>query len=473
MASISTDAKGNRRIVFTNLSGKRDAIYGGKLRMRDAETIATKIEALLSAKSSRRPIEPDLAEWVADVPDWLAEKLADKGLIARRVKDSDVDRGTLLGEFLTDHLARRSDLKGTSLVVYEHVQRNLEAFFGKDKPLREITEGDAVDFGRYLAAGKARRNKSGEKLSRTTVDRRMSLATTIFNDAVRHRLVAGNPFNEWRKPLKNVISRTNKARQRFINQDDFARIVAKAPDAEWRLLLALARFGGMRVPSEPLSLKWSDVDWEQNQIRVPCPKLEHIEGRESRIVPIFHELRSYLEECWDAAETGAVWIIAKHRPLCVRNGDGWRGANLRTMLHKIIRRAGFEPWPRAWNNLRASRATELAEDFPGHVAAAWLGHTEEIANAHYRQVLPSHFEKATRIPTRALSEMPETEGNSVVRPMRENEKAPEFPGLSVPCMLVQGSSGGGGGTRTHDLRIKSPLLYQLSYTSKVVWSNQS
>jgi len=452
MASISTDANGNRRIIFTNLNGKRDALYVGKLRMRDTEKIADRVEALLSALSSRRPLEPDLAEWIADVPDWLAEKLADKQLIARRIRDSEADRGTLLGEFLTDHLVRRSDLKGTSLVVYEHVQRNLEAFFGKDKPLREITEGDAVDFGRYLAAGKARRNKSDAKLSRTTVDRRMSLATTIFNDAVRHRLIDANPFTEWRKPLKNVISRTNKARQRFITRDDFARIVEKAPDAEWRLLLALARFGGMRVPSEPLSLKWSDVDWEKNQIRVPCPKLEHIEGRESRIVPIFHELRPYLEECWDVAEPGALWVIAKHRPLSVRNGDGWHNANLRTTLHKIIRRAGFEPWPRAWNNLRASRATELAEEYPGHVAATWLGHTEEIADAHYRQVLPSHFEKATRIPTRASAEIDEKgvkpSNDAVIRPLRENEKAPEFPGLSVPCMIVQGMPDGGGGNRT-------------------------
>ena len=106
-----------------------------------------------------------------------------------------------------------------------------------------------------------------------------------------------------------------------------------------------------------------------------------------------------------------------------------------------IRRAGFEPWPRAWNNLRASRATELAEEFPGHVAAAWLGHTEEIANAHYRQVLPAHFDKATQKPTQnpthSGTEMGEIQANSVVRPLRENEKAPEFPGLFVVCRNVK------------------------------------
>ncbi len=452
MASISTDANGLRKIQFTNADGKRKTVYLGDMPMRDVKEVRTKIKALNAAMLSKSEPDPEVSRWVGEIPDWLAKKLVGVGLIAPRTSGKDADRGTQLGPFLTDHVARRTDLKGTSLVVYEHVQHNLEAFFGKDQPLREITEGQAVDFGRYLASGKARRNAGGAKLSRTTVDRRMSLATTIFNDAVRHRLIDSNPFTEWRKPLKNVISRTNKARQRFIDRDDFARIVAKAPDAEWRLLLALARFGGMRVPSEPLSIKWPDVDWEHNRIRVPCPKLEHVEGRESREIPIFSELRPFLEECWDAAEPGAVWVIAKHRPLSVRNGDGWRGANLRTMLHKIIRRAGFEPWPRAWNNLRASRATELAEIFPGHVAAAWLGHTEEIADAHYRQVLPSHFEKATQIPTQSASEIEDKDVKPskpiVIRPLRENEKAPEFPGLSVPCRIVQGFSGGGGGNRT-------------------------
>lgn len=39
---------------------------------------------------------------------------------------------------------------------------------------------------------------------------------------------------------------------------------------------------------------------------------------------------------------------------------------------------------------------ELAEQFPGHVAAQWLGHSETIADRHYRQVLPEHFDKALR-----------------------------------------------------------------------------
>lgn len=61
---------------------------------------------------------------------------------------------------------------------------------------------------------------------------------------------------------------------------------------------------------------------------------------------------------------------------------------------KTIRRAGFEPWPRIWQNLRSSRETELAEDHPLHVVCAWIWNTERIAARHYLQVTDAHFEKA-------------------------------------------------------------------------------
>ena len=53
-----------------------------------------------------------------------------------------------------------------------------------------------------------------------------------------------------------------------------------------------------------------------------------------------------------------------------------------------------------WQNMRVSRATELADVYPSHVCAAWLGHSEKIADAFYRQVTDEHFAKAVRNPVR-------------------------------------------------------------------------
>src|SRR5262249_37613010 len=47
-------------------------------------------------------------------------------------------------------------------------------------------------------------------------------------------------------------------------------------------------------------------------------------------------------------------------------------------------------------NLRASRETELAAEYPIHVVCAWIGNTEMIAAKHYLQVTDDYFRLATR-----------------------------------------------------------------------------
>jgi hypothetical protein len=61
---------------------------------------------------------------------------------------------------------------------------------------------------------------------------------------------------------------------------------------------------------------------------------------------------------------------------------------------KIIRRAGLEPWPKLWQNLRASRQTELEKEFPLHVVCAWIGNNERTARKHYLQVTDEHYDQA-------------------------------------------------------------------------------
>ena len=142
---------------------------------------------------------------------------------------------------------------------------------------------------------------------------------------------------------------------------------------------------GLRTPSETLSLRWGDVNWAENRITVRVPKLEHIEGKGERIIPLFGELRPYLEAAFDEAAEGTVHVITQYR-------DG--ETNLRTELLRIIRRAGLTPWPRVFHNLRGSRENELAAVYPIHVAAAWCGNTSMIAAKHYLTVTDNYFATA-------------------------------------------------------------------------------
>src|SRR5690606_20615989 len=53
------------------------------------------------------------------------------------------------------------------------------------------------------------------------------------------------------------------------------------------------------------------------------------------------------------------------------------------------------PWPRLFQNLRASRQTELCDRFPAHVVSEWLGNSEAVARAHYLKGTDRHWEAAT------------------------------------------------------------------------------
>jgi hypothetical protein len=110
-------------------------------------------------------------------------------------------------------------------------------------------------------------------------------------------------------------------------------------------------------------------------------------------MPIFPELYPLLLDGFEMASDGQEYIINRYRS---------NGQNLRTRAHRIIRRAGIEPWPKTFQNLRSSRETELAESYPIQVVTSWLGNTPEIAAKHYLQTTDEHFRKAVQDPVQNL-----------------------------------------------------------------------
>ncbi len=188
-------------------------------------------------------------------------------------------------------------------------------------------------------------------------------------------------------------SQVNKAPEEFVSLHTIAKVIDKCPDAEWRLIVALARYGGLRTPSETLTLEWRHVDWERGRVTIHAPKQEHLANGGVRQIPLFPELRLYLEEAFELAREGSQFVITRYR-----DGD----TNLRTHFQRIIKKAGLKPWGRLFHNLRGSRQTELTEKYPAHVVSNWLGNTPRVAHQHYLQVRDSDFESAAKSEAVAL-----------------------------------------------------------------------
>ena len=59
--------------------------------------------------------------------------------------------------------------------------------------------------------------------------------------------------------------------------------------------------------------------------------------------------------------------------------------SLGSFIEKTATRAGIVLWVKPFQNMRSTRATELIEVYPAHIVNYWLGHTEAVAMACYRQ----------------------------------------------------------------------------------------
>ena len=113
-------------------------------------------------------------------------------------------------------------------------------------------------------------------------------------------------------------------RRAYVAVADVARVIGHCPNVWWKLLVALARFGGLRIPSEAFSLTWGDVDWERERLSVPSPKTEHL-GKSHRVIPLFPLLRPHLEIAFEHAEEGDEYIFPKSTGSGPRQTRlGWR-----------------------------------------------------------------------------------------------------------------------------------------------------
>jgi len=121
---------------------------------------------------------------------------------------------------------------------------------------------------------------------------------------VREGLIVGNPFS-----AVAVAVGAAEGKHRFVTEDEARRILDACPCQDWRTIFALCRWGGLRCPSELLALQWSDIDWQEQRMQVPEPKVAHHPGRGRRTVPLFPELRQALDDAFDLA-SGVCWCGA-------------------------------------------------------------------------------------------------------------------------------------------------------------------
>ena len=374
MSSIAKQTTTTGARYFIKLSAgenaQRPKIHLGAVSRKDAEAAQNNIDSLIQARKTGRVISPAVQEWLSGIPDGLRARLEKLGLIESRAKS-----GWTVSGWVADYIAKRPDVKEGTRRKWRNVEGKLAAFFRTDA-VEGITVQAAKNFRVYL--------QTTAGLSENTIRRHIGIARQFFNAAVDAEIITKNPFRG-----QPVSVRANDSRFFYVSAETAHKVLEACPDAEWRLIFGLARFGGLRCPSEVLRLKWADVDFEKERFKVHSSKTEHHADGGVRIVPMFPELKPLFRDAFERAKDGAVYCIDKYK-------GKWSNVGVHTA--RIIKQAGLDVWPKLFQNCRSTRETELFKTTGGNIKAvcSWLGNSPAVAMTHYAQITDADMKEAAK-----------------------------------------------------------------------------
>jgi len=403
------DAKG-WRLVFKDHEGNRRTLRVAELNRRELETVGRFVERLVASRIAGGDLDPETRRWLSTIGEELRDRLVRFGLCHDVQKKAE----RRLAEFLEEYITAQQ-VKPLTKTMMRQSKKALVDYFGPDRLLTDISVGQAVEWSWWMRLPATR---GGHGVGEMTARRNCGRARQFFGHALALGLVEVNPFKNAK--LQTQVGPSPAARDFFVTREHFEALLAECPDQEWRAILALSRIGGLRIPSELTGLVWSDINWDRGTLLVRSPKLERYAGRETRLVPLFPELR---RELWDL--------------LTVRQGEGedlgdhvisrrrCRNANLRTQFHRMCERAGVPRYQKPFANARASRCTELAETFPIHVVTAWMGHSQQVAQKHYLRVQPEDFARANAVATGVATAVSDLAIFDGIRRSTRHEKTPK------------------------------------------------
>lgn len=355
MTSCYKHSRGGWYVSVNLPSGRRTRIYLGKVTKKQASYVSRMIELLRVANHIGADPATEAEQWAASVDQAFADKLRELGII----RSKQVTAKTL-AEWCDEYTDSRADYSPATIKGWKTARKHFEHF--GSKTLEEITITDAKQFSRRLAS-----TYSSEHASKI-VER----AKQLFVSAIESKLIAENPFTGL-----NIKSKPDSARKFYLTRQTAALVLKACPNQDARSVFVLARFAGLRIPHEPLALRWSDIDWARGRLSIPGGTKTG-----ARTLPLFPEVRDELACIGQDDE----YIFTRARSSSATTWREW--------LLTAIATAGLAGWPKLWVNLRASCRTDLEDRFPAHVCDAWLGHSSRVAKDHYLQVKPEHWELA-------------------------------------------------------------------------------
>lgn len=369
--ATATVRNGRAEVRFYDHQGIQRRLALGKIPKRSAESAANHIQALIGAKIGGLSASTENVLWASQQRPRIIAYLANLGLIQKPeaiepIAPQPVKTVPTINAWFIRYIENRPGSQ-SSKQVWHRARKKAIKYFGEDRPVNSITNGDAIDFFESMQRGKG-------KLAVSTSRKMIGVARQVFNRAVKAGYILQNPFLDDELPI-SIPPREKD----YVDYPIIQSVLAVLNSAEWRAVIIFARFGGLRVQSELPLLKWSDIDEKESRFTVHSPKT-----KKTRRVPLFPEIRQALDDLRPI--TGETEYVLKS----LRE----KSKNWRTPLKKMLIREGITPWVPLFNGLRSSAAIDIQRRFGVVASTEWVGHSAQVAMKHYLRTTPEDFKLA-------------------------------------------------------------------------------
>ena len=208
-----------------------------------------------------------------------------------------------------------------------------------------------------------------------TAKKHLRHVKSFFENAVEDGYLDSNPFK-----TKSLSVTQTAATKSYVPRSVIAQVIERTANPEWKLLFQFCRSIPLRIPSEIVGLKWNDIDWEKNKILIRSPKTEHHETGDSRMVPLFAELKALLDTAY-FSDSESEYILPTIR----------LNSNPATYAKKLVENAKESVWSNFFNSLRASTETDLMDEYGLRKACQWSGNSASTAMRNYALVRKEDF----------------------------------------------------------------------------------
>ena len=275
--------------------------------------------------------------------------------------------------------------KPSTISDYDSILRvHLNAFFAN----RSLERIAALDVETYI------NTKTRAGLNPKTIRNQLALLHSIFIYAQRHGWTNTNPVALVEKPRP-----ANDRDIRFLDNTELEKLLIAVPDDERgrteRILYLTAAMSGLRR-GELLALRWQDIDWHANLIRVrrsysrghfTTPKSR----RSNRAVPMAErlatELKTHQQQTRFQADDD---LVFPHPTL----GTVLDPSKLRYRFTQAVKTAGIPPL--RFHDLRHTFGTRMAAaGAPLRAIQEWLGHSNYKTTEIYAHYAPDPTHGAT------------------------------------------------------------------------------